>query len=526
MADPGRGAAGPPVREGGPHARDQQLRRLARRGSASLAGSAVTAVAQFGLTVAVARGLTHADAGLFFAATSLFLILSTVARLGTPTGLVWALSGQLARGEPGLTRPTLRTALVPVLGVGVVTAVALAVWAEPVADLLLPADAAPALGARLETIVRAMAVFVPVAAAYDAVCAATRAADGMRVTVVVERIGRPVLQFAAVAVTAFVGSSVAVSLAWLVPYVGALALAAAMLWRIVARVPAPAVRPQTRVAGTFWRFTGPRALADLALTVQQRLDIVLVGALRGPRDAAIYAAATRFLVLGQAAAMAISLAVQPDLGATLGVDDRRAAHRVYRTATAWLMVVTWPLYLFAFVAPELILAVFGPGYLAGEGVIRVLAATMLVATGCGMVDMVLTMAGRSWWSLANVALGVTVFVTLNLLLIPRFGIVGAALAWASAILVKNLVPLAQVARSLGLHPFDRGTGTAAAWALTACGVFPWLLLAAVGRSPGSTGGVLAAATAVYLAGLYALRTPLRLTELPIPAARVWGKRRF
>jgi O-antigen/teichoic acid export membrane protein len=143
-----------------------------------------------------------------------------------------------------------------------------------------------------------------------------------------------------------------------------------------------------------------------------------------------------------------------------------------------------------------------------------------------MVDMVLTMAGRSWWSLANVALGVTVFVTLNLLLIPRFGIVGAALAWASAILVKNLVPLAQVARSLGLHPFDRGTGTAAAWALTACGVLPWLLLAAVGRSPGSTGGVLAAATAVYLAGLYALRTPLRLTELPIPAARVWGKRRF
>ena len=35
-----------------------------------------------------------------FLQMALFLILSTVARLGTPTGLVWALSGQLARGEP------------------------------------------------------------------------------------------------------------------------------------------------------------------------------------------------------------------------------------------------------------------------------------------------------------------------------------------------------------------------------------------------------------------------------------------
>lgn len=503
---------------------DHGTRQLARRGSASLFGSAVTAVAQLVLTVAVARGLTQQDAGLFFSATSLFLILSTVARLGTPTGLVWALSGQQARGEVDLARPTLRAAMLPVLAAGVLVGAALLVWAGPVSRLLLADNAAAQDLHRLETIVRSMAVLVPVAAVYDAVCAATRGLGSMRPTVLVERIARPIGQCVAVVAVAWFASSVAVSLAWLLPYAVALAISLRMLRRILRRVPAgpapsAAPVPRDRTASWFWRFTGPRALANVAQAVQQRLDIVLVGALRGPRDAAVYAAATRFLVVGQAAGLAISLAVQPNLGAELGVGDRRAAGRVYLTATAWLMVVTWPIYLFAFVCPELILSVFGSGYEAGTGVIRILAATMLVATGCGMVDMVLTMAGRTWWSLANVVVAISAFLALNLLLIPTMGIAGAALAWAGAILINNLLPLAQVGLSLRLHPFGRPTAIAAGWAFLACGLLPGAVLLSGTAALWVDALVLTGAGLLYAAGLYRLRIPLQLNHLPIPGRR-------
>jgi len=499
---------------------DQDVRRLARRGSAGLIGSAVTALSQLALTVAVARGLSKEQAGLFFAATSLFLILSTFTRLGTPTGLVWALSGQRARGEDELLGPTIRVALPPVMVTGTVLALVLAVGAHPVAGLLLPSSASPPTVDRMTTILRAMALFVPVAAVYDAVCAASRGLGAMRSTIYVERILRPAGQCAAVAALAWYAGSVVVTLAWLVPYLFALLLATRMLVSVLRRVadggPHGAVSGAPGLRRRFWAFTGPRALANLAQTVQQRLDIVLVGALVGPRDAAIYAAATRFLVLGQAAGLAISMAVEPNLGAELGVGNRARAGTVYRLATAWLVIVTWPIYLFAFVAPGLVLSVFGSGYQAGSAVIRVLAAAMLVATGCGMVDLVLMMAGRTWWNLANVAVGVTVFVGLDLVLIPREGIVGAAIGWATAILLNNLVPLAQVGLTLGLHPFGRATGIAGGWALLACGGLPALLLAPRDTPLPQVVGVLVFCLAVYAVGLFVLRRPLELVHLPVP----------
>ena len=71
--------------------------------------------------------------------------------------------------------------------------------------------------------------------------------------------------------------------------------------------------------------------------------------------------------------------------------------------------------------------------------------------------MVLVTAGRSSWSLINGLLAVVVNVGLDVLLIPRYGITGAAIGWSAAIVVTNLMPLAQLAATVRLHPFGRGT---------------------------------------------------------------------
>jgi len=82
---------------------------------------------------------------------------------------------------------------------------------------------------------------------------------------------------------------------------------------------------------------------------------------------------------------------------------------------------------------------------------------MLVATACGAVDVVLVMAGRSSWTMANAIVALGVNLALNLLLIPPFGIMGAAVAWAVAILINNLAPLTELALWMRLHPFGRPT---------------------------------------------------------------------
>lgn len=222
------------------------------------------------------------------------------------------------------------------------------------------------------------------------------------------------------------------------PYLPAAALAGFALYRLYRRSSDRPVGGSTEV-GAFWRFTAPRAVASVAQLALQRLDIVLVAAIRGPAEAA----ATRFLVVGQLGGQAISLAVQPHLGVHLTREDRAETNNLYRTATAWLILMTWPLYLLAVAFAPYLLGVFGAGYAEGAAVVLVLCLTMLVATGCGMVDVVLNMAGRTSWNLGNSLLALTVNVTLNHLLIPPLGILGAAIAWAVAILVNSLLPLAR-----------------------------------------------------------------------------------
>ena len=60
------------------------------------------------------------------------------------------------------------------------------------------------------------------------------------------------------------------------------------------------------------------------------------------------------------------------------------------------------------------LHVFGSGYTAGRSVVLVLAFAMAIGSGCGMVDMVLAMAGRTSWNLMNVSAALAVQMAIDI----------------------------------------------------------------------------------------------------------------
>ncbi|MFU8873293.1 lipopolysaccharide biosynthesis protein [Micromonospora sp. SL4-19] len=493
---------------GGPGA---GLGGAARQGFANLVGVGLAAIAGFGLNIVVARGWSVREAGMFFAATSAFMIGASAARLGTDVGTIYFVSRYRTLGQRERIRGTILVGLLPVLAVGVLLTLVGWLAAPALAELTMP-EAGPG-GV---TALRVLLAFVPLAALSDYALAACQGFGQMRPLLTVERLGRTLVQFVAVAVAAWLGLSAttALPLAWAVPYLLAAAVALAWLGRLVRRAGRDVTRPTP--AGEqfvgFWRFTGPRALSSLAAIVVQRLDIVLLSALRGPADAALYTAATRFLALGQLSGTALSSSVQHRLAAALARDDRAGAGELYQAATSWLVLLSWPVYLVfaAFAGP--MLALFGAGYGVARPVVVLLALTMLVATGCGMVDVVLNMAGRTTWTFYNAMAATAINVLANVALIPVYGIVGAALAWTAAILVNNLVPLTQLWWSLQLHPFGRGTRVAMALATGAFGL-PLGLASLLGAPVPVLAGVSAVGVAAYAAGAWHWRTTLNLDAL-------------
>lgn len=490
------------------------LSGLARRGILSLGGAGISAIANLLVIVVVTRGVGRTEAGNLFSATSLFIVAESMCALGTATGLVYFIARIRALGRGygvhGLLRTALPAVLVASIGVGVV----LFLLAPTLADEISSGSSADAT-----LFIRLLAVFLPFATVYDVLVAGTQGFHTMTPTVVIEKIGRPLAQITLLAAAIVAGVSWALPLAWALPYTVGLALIGLSLRRLL-RLEHVASGGSAPVVGLveFWRYTAPRGLAAAAQLSLQRLDIVLVAIYLGAADAAVYTAATRFVVLGQLGSQAVALAVQPKFSELLARSDMVSAKRVYKTSTAWVMAVTWPVHLLVGVLSPIILTMFGSGYQSGRWVVVILAGSMLVASGCGMVTMVLIMAGRTASNLLNVLVALVSNICLNVLLIPVMGIVGAAVAWAVAIVLSNLLPLIQVSRSLGLTPFGRPSMTVGLLALLTLGVVPsmgWLL----GGATLTLVCLSAAGLMLYAGGLWRFRSLLELDGLLGPTLR-------
>ena len=100
---------------------------------------------------------------------------------------------------------------------------------------------------------------------------------------------------------------------------------------------------------------------------------------------------------------------------------------------------------------------------------------MLVATACGSVDAVLLMSGRSLLSLGNAVLTLAVNVGLDLVLIPRLGILGAATGWAISIALRNVLALIQIHRLMHMWAFSRHSAAVSAASLACFAAVPGLL---------------------------------------------------
>jgi O-antigen/teichoic acid export membrane protein len=482
----------------------RDLTTLARGGALNLVGAVATGLLHFVLLVVITRGLGAEGTGAFFEAVALFLILSSAAALGSDIGLSRMVPRYRALGRVRDLRQGLHVSLWPVLAAGCLLGLLAFVYAADLADVF----SHHAGTAQLTAFIRSFAVFLPVSALSLAVFAATRGFATMRPTVYLDKIARPALQPLLVLAAVLAGAgSTAIALAYLGPYLPALAAGLVWLGVLLRRAerprdgapdPPPA-RPASRLLGEFWRFTGPRGLAAIFQTTSLWLNTLLIGALRSTKEAGVYAASARYLAMAAMVAVAIRQVLAPKLSELLARRSQARAASAYQTTTSWMVALNWPIYLTLIAFGPVLLQVFGREFAGGQVVLLVLAATMLAATAIGPVDVVLLMGGRSSWNLVNTLVALAANLGLNFALTPRYGLAGAAVAFAVGILLNNLIPLVQVWWSMGLHPFGLGTGVAAALSAVSFGLVGLGARALLG--PTLTGFVAYAAVGC---GLYAV----------------------
>ena len=194
------------------------------------------------------------------------------------------------------------------------------------------------------------------------------------------------------------------------------------------------------------RFVVPQAMNMAATTYIGRLDLLILAA-SGMPSAVVGAYGTAAAVVRELrqARMIVSGALAPLVARLHATGDRAAlAHALSRGST-WVASVVVPLALAFVVVHADILGAVSPAYVGGSGFTLVLLVGPVVNGLGGLSGNFLVFLLRNRLNLANSILVAVANTALGLWLVPRFGLVGAALASAGGLTAVTLLETIELA---------------------------------------------------------------------------------
>ena len=220
----------------------------------------------------------------------------------------------------------------------------------------------------------------------------------------------------------------------------------------------PKLRPtKPAVEGTFRSYfllSMPLFVIGVGFQLLNQMDTIMLGHFVSEREVGIYSVAFKvsaFVLIGLEILLPI---VAPLFSQFRETNDHASIEMLFRAVTKWLCYSALLIFIYIAVFRGQLMHVFGKGFTEGSTVLLILAAGQLVSAATGPTGVLLTMTGKQRWELGNTISTVAVNFFLNLLLIPKMGMTGAAAATALSLATINGLKLVQVYRLFGLRAYN------------------------------------------------------------------------
>jgi O-antigen/teichoic acid export membrane protein len=476
------------------------LRQVAGGAAVVVTGTLSGMLLQVGGRALFTRAYTPTEYGLFSLAFTVIAIVSVLASVGLRNGVTRQIAFYGADdGED--VRGVITWGLVVAVVAGTAVAAAMWVLAEPVAVRVFGKP-------EYELALRLAALGVPALGLVRVGTAVFRGFSRTRERVIFQELLQkgsfPLLLAAAVALGLDHGAALAtypLSLG-----LTAVAYAGYLVWANPA-----SFRSNVRETLGRWsagadlvRFSLPLMFASLLIRVMTWTDVIMLGYFRPPAVVGLYDAVRPLVRIVPVIWGSMIFMYTPLVSKFHADGDTAALRRVYFVVTKWFASATFPIILAFLLFPATVLgAVFGPAYTEATTALRLLAIAYFFGNVMGPNGATLTAIGRTrsvmWANLVAAALN----IGLNVALIPPFGLTGAAVATAAALIVRNAVRVWWLYHAEDVHSL-RGP-MLRPMAVTTALVLGGYALA--GRHVSSPAGVVVAlgtVVAVYVGAMYLL----------------------
>ena len=447
---------------GGASTGNENLQGLARGGGLNLVGAVINQVSLFGITALLAIPLGKTDVGRYATCFALLSLLGLLSLVGFRAAMTRFVAIYLADRDAARLRGTVRLGLWLSLGSSLVLGAGLAYLAPTLAGWFSDPG--------LEAPLRLTGLALPATTMADAALAGTQGWRTQRPFTYIGRIFDPLSRFALTGVLLFLGMGVVGAL-WALVVTSYIAAALALRSLLTRLAQLPRATPTYPVREIF-SFSMVSWVSAMAATGLIWTDTLLIGWFQDTDQVGIYSVATRIVTLAVFVMAPINAAFGPHLAHLHHLGDLREMGRMYQAASAWIVRLALPAFVVLVLFPANILGVFGPDFATGAAVTAVLAIGQFINAATGPCGTVLNMSGRVKINMIDNIAVLALNISLNLILIPRIGIIGAAIAWSVSLGTVNLVRVYQVKRFIGIAPWSAGMAKAVlAAAVAAAGGF-------------------------------------------------------
>lgn len=486
--EPGDASAGS-VTQASSH---RNILATAKGGGFLAAGSMFEFLSRFVIALVLARGLGANDYGLYVLGISAASLFAGISLIGLDDAMVRYVAILSGRKDHDGVSGTLQVGLGVGLVGGLLTGGLLFVFAGPISQGLFNEPA-------LEAPLRVFAIVVPFLTVSNVLLGAARGFKRMDYAAFSEKVVQSVVRLVLVCLIAVVGrlDLYAAAVAFGISDIAASLSLIALLNREFPLKQALRLDVR-RDAREIFRFAIPLWLSGLLRQFRRNIQNVMLGAIDTATSVGIFAIVNKVNSVASVASLSIYVAVRPLMAQLHDRRDRVELGRLYTTTTRWTFGLYVPFFLGMVLYPEALLAVFGKAFEAGATALVIVAFAQLANAGTGTCQGMLDMTGHTRAKLGNTILNTVLLVGGGVLLIPRWGVLGAAIASFLAVAGVNAASIVEVWVLERLIPFDR-TFVKPLLAGIAAFLVGFALKAAV---PVGTHLLLAMAEGVVVAGTY------------------------
>ncbi|MBR8826614.1 MAG: flippase [Gomphosphaeria aponina SAG 52.96 = DSM 107014] len=196
----------------------------------------------------------------------------------------------------------------------------------------------------------------------------------------------------------------------------------------------------------------PLLVINSAVLILNQTDIIMTGAFLGSFSVGIYAAVVKTASWVTFVLAAVNTVAAPMFAALHTQGDQMGLQKLVWACARWMFWPSLGIGLFLIVFSDVALGFFGEEFTAGRYSLIILVLAQLVNVGAGSVGYLMQMTGYQNQCVYVFGVSALLNIILNAIFIPRWGIIGAAIATALTMSLWNIWLHQLVIKNLGVRP--------------------------------------------------------------------------